>query len=75
MSTPLGSLEISTVALAGKGSENLLLIISLTSSNFERSVKKIVNLRILSRAASCFLANCLQVIYDLKGLIIKGFII
>ena len=37
--TSFGSLEISTVALAGKGSENLAAIISLTTPNLDRSVK------------------------------------
>jgi hypothetical protein len=39
MLTSLGNFDISTVALAGNGSENLEAIIELTTSNLERSVK------------------------------------
>ena len=39
MLTSLGNFDISTVALAGNGSENLAAMIELTTSNLERSVK------------------------------------
>ena len=38
MLTSLGNFDISKVALAGNGSENLEAIIELTTSNLERSV-------------------------------------
>jgi hypothetical protein len=37
--TSFGNFDISKVALAGNGSENLVAIIELTTSKLERSVK------------------------------------